>query len=204
MVPRLARAQGTYKGLQIWAFYLTHISMHTCLHDSMHVHMHTHFANFIKGILSKGILRLLQSKVHVAPFCFPFLHSHTEFFFTGIWFKDAILCDLTTFLMVFFFFFSFNKHTLDDIYLSLVFKPVTFNNCCWFWKCAKQKKMCGSSSSHTQKGSMFFGPHHQTYLWKIGISWLQTEKKFPWHRVQSTPLRFRGRSFSLTVIDRQV
>ena len=27
------------------------------------------------------------------------------------------------------------------------------------------------------------GSHHRTYL--IGISWLQTEKKFPWHWVQS-------------------
>jgi len=25
------------------------------------------------------------------------------------------------------------------------------------------------------------GPHHQTYLRKIWISWLQTEKKIPWH-----------------------
>ena len=60
------------------------------------------------------------------------------------------------------FSFSFSKHTLDDVCLSLVFKSVlnsvTFDNCGRFWKCAKQKIMYGSSSSHTQKGSMFFRP----------------------------------------------
>ena len=58
--------------------------------------------------------------------------------------------------------FSFSEHTLDDVCLSLVFKTVlnyvTFDNCGRFWKCAKQKIMYGSSSSHTQKGSMFFRP----------------------------------------------
>ena len=64
--------------------------------------------------------------------------------------------------MCYCFSFSFSKHTLDDVCLSLVFKSVlnsvTFDNCCRFWKCAKQKIMYVSSSSHTQKGSMFFRP----------------------------------------------
>ena len=66
------------------------------------------------------------------------------------------------FLMCCCFSFSFSKHVLDDFCLSLVFKTVlnsvTFSNCGRFWKCAKQKIMYGSSSSHTQKGSMFFRP----------------------------------------------
>ena len=52
------------------------------------------------------------------------------------------------------FSFRFSKHTLDDVCLSLVFKSVlnsvTFDNCGRFWKCAKQKIMYGSSSSHTK------------------------------------------------------
>ena len=82
-------------------------------------------------------------------------HIYTEKFKTGIWLKDAILCDLIAFLMCCCFSFSFSKHTLDDVCLSLVFKSVlnsvTFDNCGRFWKCAKQKIMYGSSSSHTKR-----------------------------------------------------
>ena len=146
-----------------------------------------------------GTLGLLQSKVHVAFFCFPFLH--TEKFNTGIWLKDAILCDLIAFLMCCCFSFSFSKHTLDDVCLSLVFKSVlnsvTFDNCGRFWKCAKQKIMYGSSSSHTQKGSMFFRPSPPDIsYWDFLIA---NRKK-----VFLTLSAKWGSSFSLTVIDRQV
>ena len=130
-----------------------------------------------------GTLGLLQSKVHVSFFFFPFLY--TEKFNTGIWLKDAILCDLIAFLMCCCFSFSFSKHTLDDICLSLVFKSVlnsvTFDNCGRFWKCAKQKIMYGSSFSHTKRKHVL----QALTTGHIGISWLQTEKKFPWHWVQS-------------------
>ena len=83
------------------------------------------------------------------------------------------------------FSFSFSKHTLDDVCLSLVFKSVlnsvTFDNCGRFWKCAKQKIMYGSSSSHTKRKHVL----QALTTGHIGISWMQTEKKFPWHWVQS-------------------
>ena len=127
-------------------------------------------------MVCKGTLGLLQSKVYVAFFCFPFLH--TEKFNTSFWLKDAILCDLIAFLMCCCFSFSFSKHTLDDVCLSLVFKSVLNSGS------VPSRKSCMDPVLHThKKEACFSGPHHQTYL--IGISWLQTEKKFPWHRVQS-------------------
>ena len=46
------------------------------------------------------------------------------------------------------------------------------------------RKLCMDPVLHThKKEACSSGSHHQTYL--IGISWLQTEKKFPWHWVQS-------------------
>ena len=135
-------------------------------------------------------------------------HIYTEKFKTGIWLKDAILCDLIAFLMCCCFSFSFSKHTLDDICLSLVFKSVlnsvTLDNCGRFWKCAKQKIMYGSSSSHTKRKHVLQALTTGHILFKllpIGISWLQTEFFFPWHWVQSEAADFH---LQVTVIDRQV
>ena len=151
-----------------------------------------------RPLVCKGTWELLQSKVHEAFFCFPFLH--TEKFNTGIWLKDAILCDLVAFLMCCCFSFSFSKHTLDDVCLSLVFKSVlnsvTFDNWQVLEVCQAENHVWIKFFTH-KKEACSSGSHHWTYL--IGISWLQTEKK-----VSLTLNAKWGSSFSLTVIDRQV
>ena len=57
------------------------------------------------------------------------------------------------------FSFSFSKHTLDDVCLSLVFKSVlnyvTFDNCGSSGS-VPSRKSCMDPVLHTQKGSMFF------------------------------------------------
>ena len=80
--------------------------------------------------------------------------------------------------------FKLEISSLADFYevcLSLVFKPVlnsvTFDNCGRFWKCAKHKIMYGSSSSHTQKGSMFFRPSPPDIL--LGFLDCKQKKSFP-------------------------
>ena len=127
-----------------------------------------------RPLVCKGILGLLQSKVHVASFCFPFLH--TEKFNTGIWLKDAILCDLNAFLTCCFS-FSFSKHILDDVCLSLVFKSV-LNSVAGSGSVPSRKSCMDPVLHKHKKEACSSGPHHQTYL--IGISWLQTGKNFPW------------------------
>ena len=154
--------------------------------------------NIFTALVYKGTWGLLQSKVHEAFFCFPFLH--TEKFNTGTWLKDAILCDLIAFLMCCCFSFSFSKHTLDDFCLSLVFKSVlnsvTFDNCGRFWKCAKQKIMYGSSSSHTKRKHVLQALTTRLIL----LGFLDCKQK----KVSLTLSAKWGSSFSLTVIDRQV
>ena len=96
------------------------------------------------------------------------LHLHAEKFNTGIWLKDAILCDLTAFLMCCCFSFSFSNHTLDDLCLSLVFKSVLNTVTVLLLVLllvtvagsgsVPSRKSCLSSILHTQKGSMFFRP----------------------------------------------
>ena len=96
------------------------------------------------------------------------------------------------------FSFSFSKHTLDDVCLSLVFKSVlnsvTFDNCGRFWKCAKEKIMYGSSSSHTKRKHVLQAL--TTGLILLGFLDCKQKKSFP-----DTESKVR-QQFSLTVIDR--